>query len=255
MITLTELAPGPTAGDLLLVGPSLGTAVESLWGEAAALLGDRFRVVGWDLPGHGASPPATGAFSLADLAGALVAAVGAPFHYAGVSVAGAVGLHLALTGDERVRTVAVVCSGAKLGSREAWRERAALVRDQGIGPLVAGSRERWFSDRSRAERGPVVEALLAELPGMDAASYAWVCEALGEHDVRSRLGSITVPTLALCGADDVVCPPDLMAEVADGVQRGALVVLPEVSHLAPAEDPRGVTGALTTWVGSGGPGR
>ena len=32
-------------------------------------------------------------------------------------------------------------------------------------------------------------------------------EALSEHDVRSRLAEIDVPTLALCGGDDVVCRP------------------------------------------------
>lgn len=244
MITLTELAPGPAGGDLLLVGPSLGTAVSTLWGEAAVLLGETYRVVGWDLPGHGASPAATGAFSLTNLADAVLDAVGSPFHYAGVSVAGAVGLHLGLTGSELVRSVAVVCSGAKLGTRESWQERAALVRAEGVEALVDGSRARWFSDRTRAERGEVVETLLAELPGMDAASYAHLCEALGEHDVRSRLGEITTPTLALCGGDDVVCPPELMAEVADGVRAGRLVVLPQVGHLAPAEDPSGTAAAI-----------
>lgn len=254
MITLTELAPGPTGGDLLLVGPSLGTAVETLWGEAAVLLGESYRVVGWDLPGHGHSPVATGPFSLADLADAVLDAVGSPFHHAGVSVAGAVGLHLGLTGSELVRSSAVVCSGAKLGTREAWQERAALVRSEGVGALVDGSRARWFSDRTRAERGEIVEALLAELPGMDAASYAWLCEALGKHDVRAQLGQITVPTLALCGGDDVVCPPELMAEVADGVQKGRLTVLPEVGHLAPAEDPAGTAAALGG-TGAAAPGR
>ena len=244
MITITELAPGPAGGATLLVGPSLGTAVASLWGAAAALLGERHRVLGWDLPGHGASAPATGPFSLAGLADAVLDAVGSPFHHAGVSVAGAVGLHLALTGDPRVLSTAVVCSGAKLGTREAWQERAALVRDQGIGPLVEGSRERWFSDRTRRERPELVEALLTELQGMDAASYAYLCEALGEHDVRSRLSGISIPTLALCGGDDVVCPPELMAEVADGVRDGRLVVVPEVGHLAPAEDPEATVAAL-----------
>ena len=71
-------------------------------------------------------------------------------------VAGAVGLHLALTGDPRVLSTAVVCSGAELGTRESWQVRAALVREQGIGPLVEGSRERWFSDRTRSERPEVV---------------------------------------------------------------------------------------------------
>ena len=249
MITLTELAPGPAGSPLLLVGPSLGTAVASLWADAAAALGAHVRVVGWDLPGHGASAPASG-FGLDDLAAELVARVDEPFHYAGVSVAGAVGLHLGLLGSDLVRSVAVVCSGAKLGTSESWHERAALVCASGTGALVEGSRSRWFSDATRAGRSDLVEALLAELAEVDDAGYAAVCEALAAHDVRARLGEVTVPVLALGGADDTVCPPAMLAEVASGVASGRHVSLTDVAHLAPAEAPAATVAALREHLGA-----
>jgi 3-oxoadipate enol-lactonase/4-carboxymuconolactone decarboxylase len=34
-----------------------------------------------------------------------------------------------------------------------------------------------------------------------------------------------------------VCPPDVLREIAEGVQHGRLVVLDDVSHQAPAEAP------------------
>ena len=52
---------------LLIVGPSLGTAVGTLWGPCAAQLVG-FEVVGWDLPGHGLSRPAAEGFTVKDLA-------------------------------------------------------------------------------------------------------------------------------------------------------------------------------------------
>jgi 4-carboxymuconolactone decarboxylase len=48
---------------LLLRGPSLGTSARNLWGHAAQALTERFRVIGWDLPGHGDSGP-NGGFDL-----------------------------------------------------------------------------------------------------------------------------------------------------------------------------------------------
>jgi alpha-beta hydrolase superfamily lysophospholipase len=52
-LTLTALRQGSEVGDLLVVGPSLGTAVTPLWALCAALLDGDVTVVGWDLPGHG----------------------------------------------------------------------------------------------------------------------------------------------------------------------------------------------------------
>ena len=90
-LAVTPLGGG--SGPLLVVGPAIGTSAATLWARCAAELGDEFRVLAWDLPGHGASAPATEAFSIAELAEGLLAAVGdRPFLYAGDSIGGAVGM-------------------------------------------------------------------------------------------------------------------------------------------------------------------
>jgi 3-oxoadipate enol-lactonase / 4-carboxymuconolactone decarboxylase len=76
---------GPETGDLLLLGPSLGTSATTLWKAAAERLSEHVRVVGWDLPGHGRSQPTASPFTIAELAAAVLAladetAPGAAFH-------------------------------------------------------------------------------------------------------------------------------------------------------------------------------
>ncbi len=73
IIKAVLLSPQRTLGEkpLLVVGPSLGTSTV-LWTETAALLGNDFDVIGWDLPGHGVSPAASETFSVAELADAVV---------------------------------------------------------------------------------------------------------------------------------------------------------------------------------------
>ncbi|BCO36683.1 alpha/beta hydrolase [Mycobacterium heckeshornense] len=76
----------------LVVGPSLGTSVHPLWAATVERLTDMYHVIGWDLPGHGSSPPPLRAFTIDDLAAGVVTlvdhTVGARrFFYAGVSVA------------------------------------------------------------------------------------------------------------------------------------------------------------------------
>lgn len=98
--TLTPVAADVPAAPLLVLGPSLGTT-SALWETAAAALSTRFRVLRFDLPGHGLSAPAAESFDLTDLAAAVVSLVdsvgGGRFSYAGVSIGGAIGIELALS--------------------------------------------------------------------------------------------------------------------------------------------------------------
>ena len=73
-----------------------------------------------------------------------------PFHYAGDSVGGAVGLQLLLDHPDRVAGAALLCTGARIGTAGSWQDRAALVRAEGTKAVVptAGA-ERWFGARIR----------------------------------------------------------------------------------------------------------
>ncbi|WP_418060216.1 alpha/beta fold hydrolase [Pimelobacter simplex] len=240
-LALRHLA-GTPGRPLLVVGPSLGTTTDRLWGAVAHRL-EGWNVLGWDLPGHGHSPAAdrlTPGFSMAVLAEAVLAAVGeaagedVPFAYAGDSVGGAVGLRLALDHPGRLSSLTVLCSAASFGGPDGWRDRAALVRAEGMAPMVASSPARWFGSAIPEERRA---AALGDLATVDPEGYARVCEALGGFDVRDRLAEVEVPLLAVAGAEDVATPPAALAEIADGVAAGRLEVLGGVGHLAPYEAP------------------
>ncbi|MEU6323268.1 3-oxoadipate enol-lactonase [Streptomyces sp. NPDC047009] len=232
----------PTAPPLLL-GPSLGTSC-ALWDKVAPELSADHRVVRWDLPGHGGSAPdliGPGA-TVADLAGlvlGLADALGVDrFAYAGVSLGGAVGLHLAVHHPERISSLAVVCSSAHFNGAGPWQERAALVRREGMAPVAATADARWFT------AGFTVPRLVQDHRKADPAAYAACCDALAAFDIRDRLPSITVPTLLIAGREDPATPPAHLREIADAVPGSALVEIPGASHLAPAQCPEAVLMAL-----------
>jgi 3-oxoadipate enol-lactonase / 4-carboxymuconolactone decarboxylase len=241
-------------GPLLVVGPALGTSAATLWARCAAELAGHFEVLGWDLPGHGASAPAAGPFTLAELATAVRRLVGdRPFHYAGDSIGGGVGLELLL--GRQVAGAALICTGARIGTADSWTERAALVRASGTRAAVDVSAQGWFGP-GFAEREPAVAAaLLDHLAGADDASYAWACEALAAFDVTARLAEIRSPVLAIAGAYDTRTPVAGLRQIADGVPGGTLAVLDSVAHLAPAESPAATAALIVGYLPLGRGGR
>ncbi|RFA08149.1 alpha/beta hydrolase [Subtercola boreus] len=236
---------------LLVLGPSLGTST-ILWETCAPLLRERYRLLAWDLPGHGAAPAATDPFTVAELADAVAAAVdaiegtvdGEPFLYAGVSLGGATGLELLLRHGSRVRAAAIIASGAQLGEPLAWRERAAKVRAESTSSILIASAERWFAEGSMAAHPDLTGRLLHALQDADDESYALCCEALAAYDVRAELGAVTAPVLALWGRHDAVAPEPKAVEIAEGVAHGQSAVIEGAAHLPPAEQPGTTAAAL-----------
>ncbi|MCU1517811.1 MAG: 3-oxoadipate enol-lactonase [Pseudarthrobacter sp.] len=241
------LSPQRPLGDhpLLVLGPSLGTS-SILWSRAASLLGNDYDVVAWDLPGHGVSPVASETFDVAALADSVVDLIdsitpGEAFHYAGVSLGGATGLQLGIKHGERLKSLSVQNSGAKIGTPEGWLERAETVRNQGTPVMIQGSAERWFAPGFMDREPELSSRLLHALRDADRFSYAFCCEALAAFDVRGELGSIRVPTQVIAGAVDGVATPSMAEDVAAGITAGGgtatAVTLEGVAHLAPAEAP------------------
>ncbi|MET9340876.1 4-carboxymuconolactone decarboxylase [Nonomuraea sp. NPDC003804] len=235
---------GPAAGHPIILGPSLGTSLR-VWEPQVAALARRHRVLRFDLPGHGAGEPARvdGVAGLADLVLRLADHHGWDrFHYAGISLGGAIGAHLALHHPGRVTTLSMVCSSARFGEPGGWRERAALVREHGTAALLEGAAARWFA-------GPPVRALLDDLAATDPESYAACCDALAGYDLRPELARIAVPVLVIAGRADPATPPAHARELADGLPDATLVELPRAAHLANLDRPEAVTAALEAHLG------
>jgi len=250
-ITGTDFGGADTA-PLLLLGPSLGTSAATLWSDAARRLAGPLHVVAWDLPGHGRGEPAE-PFTIAELAAGVLAFAdefgSGPFHYAGDSVGGCVGLQLLLDAPTRVQTATVLCTGAAIGTPQSWHDRAATVRAQGTRSMLDGAPGRWFAPGFPATEPGTSAALLDALRHTDAESYAQVCGALAEFDVTQRLPEIAAPLLAIAGSADVPTPPESLQRIVSGVQDGTLAILDGVGHLAPAEAPDRVAGLIAQHVG------
>jgi len=239
-ITLTD-PQGAADGPLLVLGHALGGS-PVLWDAASPLLMHDFRVSALTLPGHGDAPTPSDPFSLAELAEAVAEATrelsgGERALFAGLSISGGVALELALHRPDVFDAVASLASGAELGGRAQWGERAETVRAHSTSVLVEPSKQRWFAPETLAQRGEMVERILGILEATDDESYVRCCEALAGYDLRAELDRIAIPVLAVWGEHDSVGTEERQDEIVSGVQRGAKVRIDGAAHQLPSEQP------------------
>ncbi|WP_231974570.1 alpha/beta fold hydrolase [Pseudonocardia sp. HH130630-07] len=179
-----------------MLGPSLGTDLH-LFDVQVDALGDEFRIVRYDLPGHGASPAPAGPYTMAGLARDVVAlldrlAIGR-VHYVGVSIGGAIGQQIALDFPGRLTTLTVLASAARFAEPSSWPSHAQTVRARGTSSMVTSRPGVWLTHEFVDTHNEEAVCLLRMLGATDPEGYAGCCEAIGAFDVRRRLPDITVP--------------------------------------------------------------
>lgn len=240
---MTKLGLGHTTAGradapLLVLGNSLGTTA-AMWDAQMPALLSYFRVVRWDLPGHGRAPAPGGPLSIAGLADALIVILdelgAAEASYCGTSVGAMVGMSLAMRAPHRVRGLAVCCTSAHITAAQKYRDRAARVRRDGMQSIAATVISRWFTPDFRAREAPLVERMTEEFVATDAEGYARCCEAIALMDLRPELGLIRCPTLVISGVGDQAIPPEQGAEIAAAVAGSRFVRVERAAHLAPIE--------------------
>lgn len=244
--TLQHRFDGPEDGPVLILGPSLGTTWH-MWDRQIPELSRHWRVLRFDLPGHGGAP-AHPAVSVSDLAERLLATIDGlgidRFGYAGCSIGGAIGAELALRHPLRVGSLALVSASPRFGTADSYRQRGVVVRTNGLDPIARATPERWFTPAFAAGQPAIVEWSVQMVRTTDPGCYIAACEALAAFDMNAELGRIGVPTLVVVGADDQVTPPADARVLVAGIPDARLAVVPGASHLAPVEQPTAVTDLL-----------
>jgi 3-oxoadipate enol-lactonase len=238
---------GPEGAPVVVFANSLGTT-GVMWDAQAAALSDRFRVLRFGARGHGGTPAPPGPYTMSDLAGDVLALLDRleleRVAFCGLSIGGMTGMWLAVHAAERIDRLVICCTGMHLPTAEMWTERAALVREEGMGAVVDATIERWFTSGFRGRSPEAVERIREDFLTTDPEGYAGCCEALAEFDMRGQLGAIEAPTLVIAGEDDPVGTPERAAAIGEEVDGSRVVVLPDAKHLAAVEQAEAVTREL-----------
>lgn len=233
-VSLSYTVDGPPDAPVLLLGSSLGTDGRT-WAGQVPVLARRWRVVRYDHRGHGRSPVPAGPYRLADLGGDVLALLdhlgAARAHLGGVSLGGMVAMWVAAHAPDRVDRLALVCTSARLGPPQAWAERAATVRAEGLRAIADAVVSRWTPPEFARRHPDVVADLRAMLTSTPAEGYLGACAAIETMDLEPDLGRITAPTLVIAGLDDQAIPPAHGQRIAALVQGAQLALVAGAAHL------------------------
>lgn len=232
---------GAEANPLVILAHPLGMS-QAVWDEVLPALLPHYRVLTWDLPGHGASEAwGEGPITPADLAGqalALADQAGVDrFHFAGTSIGGVVGQQLISQHGERLLSATLTNTGAVIGNTELWNTRAGRVRQEGLAAMSEEVVPRWFSPTCFKAEPALKDGWCIQMGRSDDDSYAKLCEMLGRDDFKGKLSNKEVKVQLLGGSEDMATPPSTLEALAVELDGAPLEIFEGVSHVPSVETP------------------
>lgn len=243
-------AAGDPAAPPVLLCHALGTD-RTLWDRQVAALAGDFHVVRYDAPGHGATAPPTPPTTVDDLAACAVAVLD-ELGLSSVSVVGAAlgataAIRLAAIHPQRVDRLVLANAAARAGTPQAWDERAALARSQGMAKVADFVLPRFFTDGFAAQHPDVVAGVRATVEATDPDGYAACCAALRDADLSDDLGHIGAPALVLSATHDLLTTPADGRALADAIADSRYEEL-DAAHLACVEQADAFSAAVRRFL-------
>ncbi len=240
------------APPLLLLHP-LGASMD-VWAPQLPLLDPYFRVIRYDVRGHGKSElpegtptPRTVADYAADAVAVLDAARAPRAHWVGLSLGGQTAMWAATHHAPRMRRLVLANTGPHLPPAGTWDDRIATALAQGMGPIAEAVPARWFTAGFREREPEAVARTIEMVRGTQPRGYAEACGALRDADLRESLPAILVPTLVIAGAQDVATPVAHSEAMIAAIPGADLLVL-DASHLSNVEQPEDFGRALVDFL-------
>jgi 3-oxoadipate enol-lactonase len=221
-----------------------------MWQAEAKALARRYKVLCIDTRGHGGSDAPAGEYTLDTLADdvkALFDKLGVKdAHWIGLSMGGIIAQVAALKypGIFKSMVLADTTSGYPPAGVQGWKDRIATVREKGMGPMVQGTLERWFTEPFRKANPQVTDMVGSWIAGTPPQGYCGCAHALSTLNSTPRLGEIKVPTLVICGEQDGGTPPAMAKIIHEGIAGSELVIIPNAAHLSNMEQPQAFLGSV-----------
>lgn len=214
----------------------------TMWDKQVPAVTASYRVLRYDLPGHGSAPEHTNPLTLEDLANNLLTLLDEHgidrVHFCGLSLGGLIGQWLGLNAQHRLRTLTLVDTAPQMGSVETWNERIQQIERHGMSSISEATMSRWFTESFRREQPELVIHFKSVLENTSQSGYIAnakvVRDACEYGGTLQRFTAVQVPTLVATGRFDSAAKPTDCQAMASVIRGSRYVELP-AAHISPVE--------------------
>lgn len=252
---------GPDGPAVILVH-GLGLT-RAMWQQQVPALADRYRVVTYDLFGHGESPPPPQPPSLSLFSDQLHRLMGElaleKVALAGFSLGGMIVRRFALDHPDALWALAILHSPHRRDrqAHDAIQARVHQARREGPAATVDAALARWFSEGFRQRHPAVDEQVRASVLANDRHVYPGIYQVLvdGVTEITGVTWRTRCPVLVMTGDEDFGNSPAMTMAIAREFANARTVILPGLRHLAMLENPDRFNSELLSFLHAAEPGR
>jgi len=201
---------------VLLHGWGLNSAIWDDFALGLRLARPEVVVHQMDLPGYGHNAQQGSSASLMELAKTCLNQAPEQAVWVGWSLGGLLAMQIALLGSTRVQGLQLISSTPKFTSSDDWVYGVDLTIFKRFRDELANDYQKTLtkflllqagSSKGARDLARAAHASICQLPAPDAKTLGDGIECLANHDLRSQLGSVSVPTQVVSGRLDRVTTP------------------------------------------------
>jgi len=212
----------------------------SMWDRQVASFAGSYRIMRYDLRGHGRSPQSASDFALEDLGQDVLRLLDQHgierAHFCGLSLGGLVGQWLGLNAAERFLSLTLIDTAPRMGAPEVWNQRFAQIEAGGMAAISNATMERWFTEAFRKQEPETVTRVRSVLEATSPSGYIACAKVVRDSGFDEKdLERITVPTLVMTGTFDSAAKPEDAKKLTARIPDSRYVELP-AAHISPIEE-------------------
>jgi 3-oxoadipate enol-lactonase len=245
---------GLIGGSVLVLSNSLGSSTR-MWDKVLPALEEYYRVLRYDTRGHGASSVPAPPYNLDQLGQDLLFLLdqleAERVNFCGLSLGGMVGQWLAIHAPDRVDRLILANTAARIGTRQLWEQRIAIVEESGMQPLAEATLGRWFTAPYREQHCDEMAFIRQMIASTHPIGYAACCGVLRDADLSDAIASIQAPCLVVGGKHDPATPPSDGRALAAGLRHAEYIEL-DASHMSAWEQAEEFARVALSFLRAGG---
>ncbi|MCE8537314.1 alpha/beta fold hydrolase [Ruegeria pomeroyi] len=248
---------GPADAPCVVLIHGLGLN-RACWQWTGPALTDGYRLLSYDLHGHGesADPPETPSLSLFShqLQGLLDHCGIADAVIVGFSLGGMIARRFAQDCPERARALVILHSPHQRSAQAqaAILARVEQARDEGPQSTVEAALERWFTEGFRKANPAMMETVRGWVTANRKEIYHRIYRVLadGIDEITAPVPPLSCPALVITGDEDYGNGPEMTRAISAEIAGAQALILPGLRHMALAEDPGAINTPLRRFLDS-----